>query len=111
VININQSLEVTLTIPIPADMVLIKKVEYAELKEKTEEGKWWRIENVLEHTTMKRDWVDKNILKKPKWRKILDSENGGCCIYPNTTEPYVFIADDMKKFLKKYFQDIFKDII
>lgn len=60
-----QQLNVSLSISIPEDMVLIKNVQLEELKEKSLTGIYWSIKDLEERTGKKNEWIKMNILYKP----------------------------------------------
>ncbi len=72
-----QKLEVNLTIPIPDDSVLIKKVDLERLQEEELSGVWWSMKDLEKRINRKQLWIKENILFPSKFRKILDIENGG----------------------------------
>ncbi|QCR33165.1 DUF771 domain-containing protein [Lysinibacillus sp. SGAir0095] len=103
-----QNLEVNLTIPIPKDMVLIKKVELEEMKEKSIKGLYWTMKDLEQRTGKKHEWVKENILFPTKFKKQLDVVNGGFVYYPTKSgEKWVFQASKMAKFLDDNFHMIF----
>ncbi|GAY78704.1 hypothetical protein BH3547 [Sporolactobacillus inulinus] len=56
----------------------------------------------------KREWIQKNILYRPKFKKILDAQNGGCVFYPATRgQVWSFHAAKMTEFLDQNFHRIF----
>ncbi|MFJ7756283.1 DUF771 domain-containing protein [Peribacillus muralis] len=103
-----QQLNVSLQIPIPADQVLISKVELQELKQQQLSGVYWTMKDLERQTNKKFDWIKENILFPSRFRKILDSEKGGFVFYPKSKgQTWVFQANKMAAFLDKYFQQIF----
>lgn len=106
-----QQLEVNLSIPIPADSVLIKKVELEELKRNELAGVYWSMKDVEERTGKKHEWIKENILYPYRFRKVLDSENGGFVYYPKGRgQTWSFQASKMAEFLDKHFAEIFKEV-
>src|SRR5690625_3373879 len=104
----NQSLNVEISIPIPADKVLISKVELNELKEQQLSGTYWTMKDLEKRTGKKQEWIKENILYPSHFRKILDSENGGFVFYPKTKgQTWSFHALKMADFLDKNFHRIF----
>jgi phage pi2 protein 07 len=105
-----QNLNVSLTIPIPADSVLISRVELEELKKKELAGVYWSMKDLEERTNKKSEWIKENILYPVRFRKILDIENGGYVFYPKSKgQTWSFQAVKMASFLDKYFHQIFKN--
>ena len=104
-----QRLNVSLTIQIPDDMVLIKKVEYEELKANELKGVYWTMKDLEQRTTRKSLWIKENILYPSRFRKILDADHGGFVFYPKSKgQTWVFQASKMALFLDKHFTNIFK---
>lgn len=99
-----QQLSVQLTIPIPEDQVLISKVELEELHRNKLVGLYWTMKDVEERTGRKHEWLQENILYVPKFKKILDANNGGFVYYSKGKgSPWVFQATKMAKFLDDNF--------
>lgn len=104
----NQSLNVELSIPIPADKVLISKVELEELKQQELAGVYWSMKDLENRINKKCEWIKENILYPSHFRKILDSENGGFVFYPKSKgQTWSFQASKMAEFLDKNFHKIF----
>lgn len=105
----NQSLNVELSIPIPADKVLISKVELEELKQQELAGVYWNMKDLEKRINKKCEWIKENILYPSHFRKILDSENGGFVFYPKSQgQTWSFHAKRMAKFLDDNFHLIFR---
>lgn len=103
-----QKLNINLSVPIPEDMVLIHKVELEELKEQSLAGIYWNMSDLTKRTGKSINWLKDNILFLPKFKKELDSQNGGCVFYPRVQgQPWVFKAKEMAEFLDNHFQQIF----
>ncbi len=103
-----QQIEVNLTIPLPADSVLIKKVEFEQLKKNELSGVYWSMKDLEERTKRKSEWIKENILFPSRFRKVLDAESGGFVFYPKSKgQTWVFQASKMADFLDKNFQKIF----
>ncbi|TCP32151.1 phage pi2 protein 07 [Scopulibacillus darangshiensis] len=103
-----QQLNVALTIPIPSDSVLISKVELEELKQKDLTGVYWNMKDLEKRTNRKSEWIKDNILYPSRFRKILDSDNGGFVFYPKSKgQTWSFQASKMSEFLDKKFSSIF----
>jgi len=104
----NQHLNVTLSIPIPEDMILIKKVELEELKAQSLAGVYWTMKDLEQRTNKKHAWLKENILYPSKFRKHLDVKNGGFVYYPSLQgEKWAFLASKMSRFLEDNFYLIF----
>jgi len=103
-----QQLSVNLTIPVPADSVLISKVELEELKKEKLTGVYWSMKDLESRINRKHEWIKANILYPTKFRKILDVEYGGFVFYPNKKgQTWSFHAVKMADFLDKNFHRIF----
>jgi len=103
-----QQLEVNLSIPVPSDQVLISKVELQELKQQSLSGQFWNMKDLEQRTNRKQEWIKENILFPSRFRKILDSENGGFVYYPEKQgQTWSFQAKEMAAFLDKNFSKIF----
>lgn len=103
-----QQLSVTLTIPVPADSVLISKVELEELKQAQLTGVYWSMKDLEKRINRKNEWIKENILYPSEFRKILDVESGGFVFYPRSKgQTWSFQASKMSEFLEKHFKDIF----
>lgn len=103
-----QTLNVELQIPIPEDAVIIKKVELEELKKQSLLGVYWNMKDLEKRINKSHVWIKENILYQPRFKKKLDSENGGFVYYPKSQgESWSFKAVEMANFLDKYFAEIF----
>lgn len=103
-----QQLNVNLTIPIPSDSVLVSKVELEELKKQTLSGVYWNMKDLEKRINRKAEWIKENILYPTRFRRLLDSENGGFVFYPKARgQTWSFQANEMAAFLDKYFSQIF----
>lgn len=106
-----QKLNVNLSITIPENYVLIEKVESEQLKQLELKGIYWTMEDLEERTKKKSEWIKEHILYPSRFRKILDSENGGFVFYPKSSgQSWAFQASKMADFLDNYFQDIFSNL-
>lgn len=103
-----QQLQVSLSIPVPEDMILIQKVEFEEMRANGLKGVYWNMKDLEQRTTRKSEWIKENILYPSRFRKILDAEHGGFVFYPKAKgQTWVFQASKMAEFLEKYFANIF----
>ena|SRR5690625_3320487 len=103
-----QQLNVNLSIPIPSDSVLISKVELEELKQQSLSGMYWNMKDLTERVQKSDRWIKENILYPPKFKKVLDLENGGFVYYPKSQgQTWSFQAKEMAQFLDKNFSQIF----
>ncbi|NUJ32929.1 DUF771 domain-containing protein, partial [Pseudoalteromonas sp. 2103] len=66
-----QQLSVTLNIPVPEDSIIIKKVEYEELKQNELQGVYWNMKDLEGKINRKHEWIKENILYPSRFRKIL----------------------------------------
>lgn len=98
-------------IPIPEDYVIIARVEYEELKKADEIGRWMSLKEVLERINRGYEWFTINVLKNPKYRRILDVDKNkdGFVYYPGDgRDTYLFHRKKMLEFLDENFADILK---
>lgn len=103
-----QHLNVQLSIPVPADKVLIEKIVLSELRKEALSGTYWSMKDLEQRTNKKSEWIKENILYPPRLRKILDIENGGFVFYPKSKgQTWSFQATKMADFLDKHFNQIF----
>ena len=103
-----QKLAVNLSIPIPSDSILIKKVELEKLKRQELSGVYWNMRDLEQRTNRSADWLKKHVLYNPRFREKLDAECGGFVYYPKTRgETWAFQASRMAEFLDHNFQNIF----
>jgi phage pi2 protein 07 len=103
-----QHLSVNLTIPIPSDSVVISKIELQELKQQQLSGLYWSMKDLELRVNRKHEWIKDNILYPPKFKKILDVDQGGFVFYPKSKgQTWSFHALKMAEFLDKHFQQIF----
>lgn len=103
-----QQLQVSLTIPVPEDMVLIKKVELEQLKANELQGVYWNMKDLEERTKRKSEWIKENILFPSRFREVLDVQHGGFVFYPESQgQKWMFQASRMSDFLEKNFCLIF----
>lgn len=70
---------------------------------------WWTMQDLEKVTGYSDDWLKENILLQPRFKKILDLDNGGFVYYPEKRgERWLFIASRMQEFLERHFVDILK---
>lgn len=73
---------------------------------------WWTMKDLEQATGYSDDWLKQNILLQPRYKKILDLENGGFVYYPERRgEKWLFISSRMQEFLEKHFAEIFRKAI
>lgn len=103
-----QTLNVSLSIPIPEDSVLITKVELEELRKKELSGVFWTMKDLEGRTGRKIEWLKANLLYPPQFRKTLDVESGGFVYYPKSKgQAWSFQAKKMADWLDRNFENIF----
>lgn len=103
-----QQFSIELTIPIPDDQILIKKTVFEELKRQQLSGVYWNMKDLEARTGRGKEWLLENVLYVPKFKKILDVNNGGFVYYPKGKgSPWAFQATKMSKFLEDNFHLIF----
>ncbi|NSV46309.1 DUF771 domain-containing protein [Enterococcus faecalis] len=98
-------------IPVTSDYVIISKVEYEELKKADETGNWMTLKEVLDRVNRGYEWFTSNVLKNPRYRKILDVDKNkdGFVYYPGDgRDTYLFQRRKMLEFLDENFADILK---
>lgn len=105
-----QKLNVHLSISIPADYVLISRVELEELKKNELSGVYWSMKDLEQRINRKHEWIKENILYPSRFRKILDVDHSGFVFYPKSKgQNWSFQALKMAEFLDKYFSQIFSE--
>lgn len=105
-----QQLTVQLSIPIPSDSVLIKKTELEDLQKQELLGVYWSMRDLEQRINRKSEWIKANILYPPRFRKMLDAEQGEFVFYPKVKgQNWSFQASKMAEFLEKHFADIFRN--
>lgn len=103
-----QQLNVRLSIPIPADQVLISRIELAELQSNELRGTYWTMKDLEARTNKKQDWLKENVLFVPRLKEQLDVSKGGFVYYPQKSgEKWSFQASKMAAFLEENFYLIF----
>ncbi|RPJ97255.1 DUF771 domain-containing protein [Rummeliibacillus sp. TYF005] len=103
-----QQMQVNLTIPVPEDYVLVNKIELEELQQEKLTGCFWSMKELEKRTNKKQEWLKEKLLYQPRFKKVLDVENGGFVYYPKKSgEKWAFLASKMSKFLEDNFYLIF----
>ncbi|WP_039067708.1 DUF771 domain-containing protein [Staphylococcus shinii] len=90
-----------LTVTIPEQYVVITREEYQQLQEK-EKPVWWSMQDLINETGFKRNWLVENILYNPKYIKQLKQ-----FVYYPEGGKWAFNREPMQCFLKDNFEDIF----
>ncbi|MEY9097032.1 DUF771 domain-containing protein [Paenibacillus sp. RC84] len=104
-----QNITVQLSIPIPEDHVIISKIEFEEFKQMELAGVYWSMQDLERRLNKGQAWIKDNILFQPRFKKLLDVQNGGFVFYPKARgQNWSFQAGRMAEFLDKRFGDIFK---
>lgn len=104
-----QQLNISLAVHVPEEYVLIKKVDLQELEDQSLRGVTWGMKKLEEKMNKKRQWIERNVLYPPHFKRILDTENGGFVHYPEASgQPWSFQANKMADFLDKYFGEIYR---
>lgn len=99
-----QQLNVQLAIAIPADQVLISKVELEELQSQSLTGVFWTMKDLEQRTSRKKEWLVENLLYQPRFKKQLEH----IVYYPKGKgSPWSFNAPKMAKFLEDNFHLIY----
>ncbi|QPW14140.1 DUF771 domain-containing protein [Mammaliicoccus sciuri] len=60
------------TINIPADFILITKVEYEQLLNNHTQGKFISLKSLAEHLDCSSQWLKQNVLFNPRYKKDLE---------------------------------------
>lgn len=103
-----QQLAVNVTIPIPDDQVLVSKVELQELENQSLSGVYWTMRDLENRIGRKQVWIKENILYPTRFKRVLDSDQGGFVFYPKAKgQTWSFQANQMADFLDKHFKQIF----
>ncbi len=103
-----QQLQVNMTITIPEEYVLITKVEFGQLQQEKLSGQYWTMKNLEKRVGKEWRWIKDNILYSPRFKKILDVNNGGFVYYPEGRgKNWSFHASKMAQFLDDNFHLIF----
>ena len=98
-----QTLQVN--IPVPSDMVLIKRVDYEEMLTKIDREKIWTMSDLEEITGRGRQWLKEKILYV--YRDELDLMQGGFVRYPeNRGGQWKFEARQMSDWLDKHLKEV-----
>ena len=101
--------KISAEITIPSDLILISKIEYEELQEGADVGRWWTLKDVLSRINRERDWFKQNVLFNPKYKKRIDVKNGGFVKYPTGgRDTYLFLPSRTKEFLEENFAELLK---
>ncbi|WP_449463197.1 DUF771 domain-containing protein [Streptococcus suis] len=107
--EIKQSQVFNVSIPVPENLVVIDKEEYLQLLAKSEEGKWWLVDDVLELLNISRSTLINEILLNPRFKSQMDIEqnNEGFVLYPRGKgSPYRFLASRTRKYFEENFASI-----
>lgn len=103
-----QHIDVELSIKIPSEYVVIKKVELQELKRQSLSGVYWTMKDLIARVSKSDKWIKENILYPTKFKKKLDINNGGFVYYPESQgQTWSFQAAKMSKFLDDNFSKIY----
>ena len=96
-------------ITIPAEYVLISKMEYNQLQDDADIGKWWTLQDVLSRINREREWFKRHVLFNKKYRHKIDVKNGGFVKYPiGGRDSYLFLPSRTKEFLENNFSELLK---
>lgn len=105
---LQQSIKAEIVFTIPADQVLISKVEYEELKEANAVGKVCDIKKFADLLDVSIATAKQKVLENDVFRRRIDEANGGFVHYPKGQgDPYTFLEDEARKFIKDNFGRIF----
>ncbi|MCK3904664.1 DUF771 domain-containing protein [Streptococcus suis] len=107
--DVKQSQVFNVSIPVPENLVVVDKDEYLQLLSKTEEGKWWVVDDVLELLSVSRSTLINDILLNPRFKSEMDIEQNkdGFVLYPSGKgSPYRFLASKTRKYFEENFASI-----
>ncbi|MGE6515164.1 DUF771 domain-containing protein [Lysinibacillus sphaericus] len=100
-----QQLQLNLTVQVPDDHVLVKKVEYDELQNERLSGRNWTMEDLEKRTARKQLWLRTNVLYVPRFKKELEK----FVHYPSSQgDKWSFHAVRMAKFIDDNYYLIFE---
>lgn len=103
-----QLISTNVVIQIPADQVLITKIEFDELKQHELYGMYWSMKDLEKRTNKKHEWIKENMLYPERFKKVLDVDCGGFVFYPKSKgQNWSFHATKMANFLDVNFREIF----
>ncbi|MBF0817879.1 DUF771 domain-containing protein [Streptococcus acidominimus] len=107
--ELKQNQVFNVSIPVPENLVVVDKDQYLQLLAKSEEGKWWLIDDVVELLSISRSTLINDILLNPKFKNEIDVEqnNAGFVLYPRGKgSPYRFLASRTRKYFEENFASI-----
>lgn len=106
-----QTISANILLNIPEDKILVEKVDYDTLKNESLVGVYWNIKDVSKRINHSSEWIKENILYVTKFKRVLDSEKGGCVFYPRAQgQPWQFEALAFSRFLQENFSNIFLNL-
>ncbi|AYY08849.1 DUF771 domain-containing protein [Enterococcus sp. FDAARGOS_553] len=97
---------------VPEDYVIISRVEYEELLQANNLGRWMTLKEVLDRINRKYDWFSQKVLKNPRYRNRIDisKSSEGFVYYPGEgNDKYLFLKSKTLEFLEENFADILKE--
>lgn len=107
--ELKQNQVFNVSIPVPENLVVVDKDQYLQLLAKSEEGKWWLIDDVVELLSISRSTLINDILLNPRFKNEIDVEqnNAGFVLYPRGKgSPYRFLASRTRKYFEENFASI-----
>lgn len=107
--EVKQSQIFNVSIPVPDNLVVVDKEEYLRLLARSEEGKWWVVDDVLELLSISRSTLINDILLNPRFKNEMDIEQNknGFVLYPSGKgSPYRFLASKTRKYFEENFASI-----
>lgn len=91
---------IDITVSIPSDYVLVKKIEWDEAVNQKLVGRQWSMQDLENHTNRSNKWLKEHVLYP--YRDELDIAQGGFVRYPVVTgKPLRFSALDMAVWLQE----------
>lgn len=103
-----QTIKAEIVIEVPDDHVIISTAEFNEYQSLKDDGRWWTSKDIEQRYNHKMDWFKQKILYVPKFKKILDSQNGGFVHYSDLDDGRYW-SFEPKRF-KKFMEDNFAEI-
>lgn len=98
-----QKLEVS--IAIPDQYVLVTKIEYNELKEKSVMGRYLTLQDLMDLTGKSKPWLNEKLLSHPRRMKDIEPFTH----FPQSRgDKWAFKEKEMRDYLDKHFLDILR---
>lgn len=110
VIDVPQTIKAEVIMEIPEDQVIITRAEFNEYQELKDDGRWWNTKDVEDRYGHQMKWFKEKVFYVPRFKKQLDSKNGGCVHYSGNDDGryWSFEPKRFKKFMEDNFPEINK---